>query len=98
MRFRTKSLLLTLVITLAVLCARAADTWAPGPGWTLVWSDEFTNSTIDTSNWAYDLGGGGWGNNELETYTSTNAYIQNGELVISAIKEGNGSYTSSRMK
>jgi hypothetical protein len=33
--------------------------------------DEFNgaaNSTIDPTKWTYDTGGGGWGNNELETY------------------------------
>jgi beta-glucanase (GH16 family) len=43
---------------------------APG---TLVWSDEFTNNTgsgiqPDPNIWTYDTGGGGFGNNELETY------------------------------
>src|SRR5215211_1626692 len=41
------------------------------PGFSrLVWSDEFNGSTISTANWGFDLGGGGWGNNELENYTS----------------------------
>jgi beta-glucanase (GH16 family) len=80
------------------LPAFSADTWSPGAGWTLVWGDEFSGPNIDTTNWGYDLGGGGWGNNELETYTSTNAYIQNSELVISVYKTGANSYTSSRMK
>jgi len=43
------------------------------PSGTLVWSDEFTNSTgVPTQPnpliWTYDTGAGGWGNNELETY------------------------------
>jgi beta-glucanase (GH16 family) len=92
------------ILAVAALClcssgrAFSPDTWTPGPGWTLVWGDEFAGPAIDGANWGYDLGGGGWGNSELETYTSTNAYILNGELVISAIKEGNGSYTSTRLK
>ena len=79
--------------------AFSPDTWTPGPGWTLVWADEFNGPSIDTNNWTYDLGGGGWGNNELETYTSspTNSYVQNGELVIKAIKS-KGKYTSARLK
>ncbi|HZT42988.1 MAG TPA: glycoside hydrolase family 16 protein [Chthonomonadaceae bacterium] len=51
---------------------------APPPGYTLVWSDEFNGpvgSYPNSANWTYDLGGGGWGNNEQETYTSTNATI-----------------------
>jgi len=69
----------------------------------LVWSDEFnTDGSPDSSKWAYDVGGNGWGNNELEYYTNArpeNARVQNGNLVIEARKESyNGSqYTSARM-
>lgn len=46
------------------------------PGRTLVWSDEFNN--INTANWTFETGGGGWGNNELQYYTNgQNAFIQN---------------------
>ena len=64
--------------------------------WVLVWSDDF--NFIDQSKWNYDIGAGGWGNNELEYYTneSKNSFISNGNLVIQALKEGN-SYTSARM-
>jgi len=42
---------------------------------TLVWSDEFTNSTgapaqPDPTIWTYDTGNGGFGNHELEDYCS----------------------------
>src|SRR6266851_965560 len=60
--------------------------------WKLVWSDEFdgpTGSAVDPSKWSFDIGGNGWGNNELETYTSrtANAYRDGGLLVIKALKE-----------
>lgn len=78
---------------------------APGapPGFSrLVWSDEFTGSTINAANWGFDLGGGGWGNNELQNYTnrSVNARIENGSLVIEARREnlGGSAFTSARMK
>lgn len=51
---------------------------APPPGYNLVWSDEFNGavgSAPNPANWVYDLGGGGWGNNEQEIYTNTNATI-----------------------
>jgi beta-glucanase (GH16 family) len=68
----------------------------------IVWSDEFNGSSINTGNWAFETGGGGWGNNELENYTSrtNNARIVNGQLVIEADQEsyGGSSYTSARMK
>jgi beta-glucanase (GH16 family) len=43
------------------------------PSGTLVWSDEFANSTSVAAQpnplvWTYDTGNGGWGNNELENY------------------------------
>lgn len=73
------------------------------PGFSrLVWSDEFNGTTISSANWGFDLGGGGWGNNELENYTnrSVNARIENGSLVIEARREnfGGNAYTSARLK
>src|SRR5262249_18455215 len=64
---------------------------APGP-WTLTWSDEFDGadgSRPDESRWAWDVGGDGWGNRELQTYTTRadNAVIQQGNLVITARAE-----------
>jgi beta-glucanase (GH16 family) len=60
--------------------------------WKLVWSDEFdgpNGSPVDSTKWGFDTGGGGWGNNELETYTSRteNASREGGMLVVKAIKE-----------
>jgi len=71
----------------------------PATQWNIVWSDEFNGTNINANNWTYDLGGGGWGNNELETYTSSpqNSYVSNGLLHIVALTNGSG-YTSARMK
>src|SRR5689334_11617702 len=73
----------------------------------LVWSDEFnTPGSPDNSKWSYDLGDGcpnvcGWGNNELEYYTNDpkNVRIENGNLVIEAVKESKGGkeFTSTRI-
>jgi glycosyl hydrolase family 16 len=78
---------------------------APGapPGFSrLVWSDEFNGSSINAANWGFDLGGGGWGNNELQNYTSRpeNARISNGSLIIEARREnfGGNAFTSARLK
>ncbi|MCI0351728.1 MAG: glycoside hydrolase family 16 protein [Acidobacteriales bacterium] len=93
--------LIAALLMVMIVCpsASAADNWTPGPGWTLVWADEFNGASIDANNWVYDIGGGGWGNNELQTYTSSsaNSYIENGSLVIKAIKNKN-KYTSARLK
>lgn len=75
-----------------------ADNWSPGAGWKLVWADEFTGSAVNTTHWTYDLGAGGWGNNELQTYTSANATVQDGELRITAQRNTDGSYNSARLK
>ncbi len=67
----------------------------------LVWADEFdTDGLPDPSRWAFNTGGGGWGNGELQYYMPKgNASIENGVLIIEARKEkrGNCSYSSARM-
>src|ERR1700749_708977 len=60
---------------------------------TPVWADEFDyTGTPDASKWTYDLGGGGWGNQELEDYTqsSDNVGVANGVLTITARKQSAG--------
>ncbi len=72
--------------------------------WTLVWSDEFNGSSLNTSNWTAEIGtgSGGWGNNELQYYTSRsqNLSVSGGNLVITAQRESYGgmNYTSARIK
>ncbi len=69
---------------------------------TMVWSDEFDGPNVNTDNWTFETGASGWGNNELQNYTSgDNADIVDGILIITARKVNDntqpGSYTSSRM-
>ena len=70
--------------------------------WNLVWSDEFDGTVIKDSNWTHEIGGNGWGNNELQYYTDrdTNSYVSNGYLVIQALEENYSAwnYTSARLK
>jgi beta-glucanase (GH16 family) len=72
------------------------------PGWSLVWHDEFDGTAIDSANWTYDIGSGGWGNGEAQYYTSRpeNARIEDGMLVIEAHQEKyeDSYYTSARLK
>jgi beta-glucanase (GH16 family) len=80
-----------------------------GGDWVLTWSDEFTGpngSSPDPTKWVMESGGNGWGNEELEYYTSRpeNLHLENGNLVIEAVKEDfKGSdgvkrrYTSARL-
>ena len=86
------------------LAARAVNPWR------LVWADEFQQadgSAPDPAKWVHDLGGGVWGNNELQIYTGhrLNSRIEGGKLIIEARKETmTGSdgikrdYTSARLK
>jgi beta-glucanase (GH16 family) len=78
--------------------------------WSLAWSDEFegpNGSGVDPTKWTLEVGGEGWGNQELEYYTNRlqNAHVQDGRLVIRAQREkyrGNEGrtryYTSARLK
>jgi beta-glucanase (GH16 family) len=90
-------------------CGSAATTPSPSPQKVLVFSDEFegaAGSSPDPSKWTFDVGGGGWGNNELESYRSQNAHLDgNGNLVVEIDHEAfTGSdgiarnYTSARLK
>lgn len=67
---------------------------------TPLWQDNFDGPTVDQSKWNFETGGSGWGNNELQYYTSgNNSSVVGGNLVIEAKRESmNGmNYTSSRM-
>ena len=64
----------------------------------LAWSDEFDGTILNSANWTPETGGGGWGNNELQTYTSNseNLSVAGGSLLIQAKKSGT-SWTSARI-
>ena len=91
------------------------DTYVDNPdrseeGYTLIWSDEFDGDSLDTSKWSCQIGTGtsegltDWGNQELEYYTDEekNVRVENGELIITAIKEeervGGKLFTSARIR
>jgi beta-glucanase (GH16 family) len=103
----------TLALSEVICTIRNDDTYIPTSsndgyttpdnysGYTLAWADEFNGTQIDPANWGYDIGGGGWGNDEWQFYTaeSRNAYVKNGRLIIEALKEKyqNRDYTSARL-
>jgi len=108
--FRTGALLFaaSLAVVLSAGSVRAQT------GWTLAWADEFNGpagAAVDSAKWGFDVGGGGWGNRELEYYTDStrNASTDGaGNLRIVAIKEtlarkaarcwyGQCQYTSARL-
>jgi beta-glucanase (GH16 family) len=75
-------------IRLAVLYGPIFDDFA-GPA----------GSPPDSAIWGYDVGGGGWGSNELQVYTDSteNAYLDGqGHLLIQARRTPSG-YTSARL-
>lgn len=61
-------------------------------GRTLIWSDEFgglAGTRPDPARWTFAEGGGGWGNNELQCYTTSrrnSATNGTGQLVITAVR------------
>ncbi len=69
---------------------------------TPLWQDNFdVPGKPDSNIWGYDIGGHGWGNSELQYYTDRqeNAFVENGNLNIKAIKEDykGSAYTSARL-
>ncbi|MDJ0833069.1 MAG: glycoside hydrolase family 16 protein [Gammaproteobacteria bacterium] len=79
-----------------------SDNYSPGAGWTLVWSDEFAGSALDSDKWNNQVMVKPF-NNEWQDYHGDpdNAYIDNGYLVIKAIHQGKQhkprQYTSARL-
>ena len=76
-------------------------------GYNLVWSDEFDGPSLNGSYWSFETGDGcpglcGWGNNELQYYTSSaeNLFFQDGKMIIEAKQQslGGKAYTSARIK
>jgi beta-glucanase (GH16 family) len=99
-----------LLMTSTIAAAQNATQPPSRAGWTLTWSDEFNapdGSPIDNTKWILETGGNGWGNQELEYYTtrSENSFQQGGNLVIKALQEKYAGadgvtrdYTSARLK
>jgi beta-glucanase (GH16 family) len=88
---------------ISALLLHSTNSLCQSKKWKLVWSDEFNyNGLPDSSKWNYDVGGHGWGNNEAQYYTKNrkeNARVENGHLIIEAIREPyeGKSYTSARL-
>lgn len=62
---------------------------------TLIWSDEFSGNSLDSTSWTALLGDGssygipGWGNNERECYVASQASLNGmGSLLIAARNNG----------
>ena len=104
LRIMKQGYLLGLFLLLFSICPdTSVQAQSNAEEWKLVWSDEFNKKGLpDSSKWGYDIGGNGWGNNELQYYTSNrlkNARIEKGSLIIEAHKEEweNKKFTSARL-
>eukprot|EP00122_Pirum_gemmata_P008356 Pgem_evm1s7702 len=63
---------------------------------TTVWNEEFDE--LDLSIWKPDIGGGGWGNGEKQIYSADPKYarIEDGVLILKAVKEADGNWYSAK--
>jgi beta-glucanase (GH16 family) len=101
--------LAAITLTASVVVTTTAPAAAIGPQ---TWADEFNlpaGTPVDGSKWKFDIGGGGWGNNELQYYTNRTSNVAHdgaGNLVITARREnpsgfgcwyGSCQYTSARL-
>ena len=90
-RFSFQRSISSITLSAALLCLFIGAVDVAHADWQLSWSDDFSENEINTNNWTFDIGNGsnGWGNHELEYYTSRpeNAYIAGGMLHIVARKE-----------
>lgn len=86
----------------AAAVAACLNTGGCGGSRTASFDNEFTGpkGQPPPAGWSYDLGNRGWGNHELETYTArrANSFLDgSGHLVIRAIREPDGTWTSARL-
>lgn len=111
MRLNMQLPVLILCLLLSAVCCAQHNTPPPSDTkWVLTWSDEFdapNGPGVDPARWIIEIGGTGWGNQELEYYTSrpNNVQVQDGNLVIKVLQEkyagADGvtrNYTSARLK
>jgi beta-glucanase (GH16 family) len=112
MALRLPTLMLTATFTFASLIAACGSPGADAPSSRkLLWHDEFDGARgapPSARRWTHDTGGSGWGNDELQCYTSSprNATTDGrGHLVITARQEQSSAcqparpnaYTSARL-
>src|SRR5699024_12607315 len=95
MKISTGLILVSIVCLMSVTACHKKKTNNDSHDWKLVWSDEFDYTGLpDDSKWNYDVDGNsyGWGNQELQWYTtgkSENTHCDGDFLHITAQKEEN---------
>ncbi len=105
-------LVMLVFVSVTVGCDNSSNTEEPDDGvprqigdWSLVWNDEFDGDRLNSEKWTPQVGDGcpglcGWGNNERQTYTTSNVSVQSGHLKITAREESvaGRDYTSARLR
>ena len=92
-----------LLFGITMLAMAYVSLFAQRPKFELIWADEFNYTGLpDSTKWSFDVGGHGWGNAELQYYTSKrleNAKVDSGILTIKAIRESykGMNYSSARL-
>jgi beta-glucanase (GH16 family) len=105
-------LMFAVLLVLTISVRFSGHSLAKTATWTKVWSDEFNgpiSSGVNRSNWLYDTGHGygcsgcpaNWGTSEVESMSDSPANVRQdgkGHLVIKAIRDASGNWTSGRIE
>ncbi|MDR0721136.1 MAG: glycoside hydrolase family 16 protein [Treponema sp.] len=95
-------LLVAAFMLLGAGCGSGMEDIKDPEGYSLVWNDEFdTENTLSESEWRFETGKTGWGNNELQNYVAglgedAAALVEGGILKITA-KKRKGEVISARI-
>jgi beta-glucanase (GH16 family) len=81
-----KNVLFILVAAAALSACTGRDIPAP-EGYELVWHDEFSGTSVSEERWNVHLGGGGFGNRELQFYHPDQVTVADGVLTITAERD-----------
>ncbi|HEX3641184.1 MAG TPA: glycoside hydrolase family 16 protein [Ktedonobacteraceae bacterium] len=106
------TLTFTVILVLTIPMRFGGQSLAKPITWTRVWGTEFdgpANSKVDPSYWRYDTGDGygcsgcpaNWGTGEIESMSNSTANVSRdgkGHLVIKAIRNSRGNWTSGRIE
>ena len=108
-RSRRQAVLAAIVTAVPLICtavlgtpAHAGVPAAPS-GFSLTWSDDFSGgggTGVPSSTWKYDTGTG-FGTGEIETMTTSTSNVYEdgaGHLVLKALKDSSGNWTSGRIE
>ena len=89
-KLKTTLILITLLLSISAYSQSKKE-------YKLVWKDNFSGKTIDTTAWTHEEAKPGWVNNEKQRYTNGENVVQKcGKLILTARHENN-EYTSSRL-